>query len=98
MSLNKEKFIHDILKPIGFSKGYVLWMSFLTILLFLCLYAYYIQLKVGLGVTGLRDYISWGMYIANFVFFVATSLIGMLISAVLGLTKNTWANPLTRIA
>ena len=39
----------------------------------------------GLGVTGLRDYISWGMYISNFVFFVASSLIGMLISAVLGL-------------
>jgi molybdopterin-containing oxidoreductase family membrane subunit len=38
------------------------------------------------------------MYISNFVFFVATSLIGMLISAVLGLTGVKWASPLARIA
>ena len=42
---------------------------------------YYIQLDKGLIVTGMRDYVSWGMYISNFVFFVATSLVGMLISA-----------------
>ncbi|HET7734058.1 MAG TPA: NrfD/PsrC family molybdoenzyme membrane anchor subunit, partial [Paludibacter sp.] len=41
---------------------------------------------------------SWGMYISNFVFFVATSLIGMLISAVLGLSGQKWAAPLARIA
>jgi len=38
------------------------------------------------------------MYISNFVFFVATSLIGMLISAVLGLSGVKWASPLARIA
>jgi molybdopterin-containing oxidoreductase family membrane subunit len=38
------------------------------------------------------------MYISNFVFFVATSLIGMLISAVLGLSGQKWATPLARIA
>ena len=38
-------------------------------LLFVCMYAYYIQLDKGLIVTGLRDYVSWGMYISNFVFF-----------------------------
>jgi len=32
------------------------------------------------------------------VFFVATSLIGMLISAVLGLSGAKWASPLARIA
>jgi len=51
-----------------------------------------------LAVTGLGDYVSWGMYISNFVFFVATSLIGMLISAVLGLSAQKWAAPLARIA
>jgi molybdopterin-containing oxidoreductase family membrane subunit len=49
-------------------------------------------------VTGLGDYVSWGLYISNFVFFVATSLIGMLISAVLGLSGQKWASPLARIA
>ena len=52
----------------------------------------------GLGVTGLRDVTSWGMYIANFVFFVATSLVGMLISSVLGLAGAKWIKPIARIA
>jgi molybdopterin-containing oxidoreductase family membrane subunit len=38
------------------------------------------------------------MYIANFVFFVATSLVGMLISAVLGMSGAKWVTPITRIA
>lgn len=98
MNVANEKMVHDLLKPIGYGKGFLIWMSFLTVALIACLYAYTIQLKVGLGVTGLRDYVSWGIYIANFVFFVATSLIGMLISAVLGLTQIKWASPLARIA
>jgi Ni/Fe-hydrogenase subunit HybB-like protein len=49
-------------------------------------------------VTGLRDYVSWGMYIANFIFFVATSLVGMLISSVLGLIGYKWVKPIARIA
>jgi len=38
------------------------------------------------------------MYIANFVFFVATSLVGMLISSVLGLAGAKWIIPIGRIA
>lgn len=88
----------DLLKPIRITKPFMLWMGFLSVSLIVCLYAYYLQLRDGLVVTGLRDYVSWGMYIANFVFFVATSLVGMLISAVLGLSKQKWAAPLARIA
>jgi len=64
----------------------------------ICLFAYTVQLRKGLSVTGLRDYTSWGMYIANFVFFVATSLVGMLISSVLGLIGVKWIKPIARIA
>ena len=73
-------------------------MALLIIALAACFYAYTLQLRNGLGVTGMRDYVSWGMYIANFVFFVATSLVGMLISAVLGLSGAKWAAPIARIA
>lgn len=73
-------------------------MGVLTVSLIICLGAYVKQLNDGLVVTGLRDYVSWGMYISNFVFFVATSLIGMLISAVLGLSGQKWSAPLARIA
>ena len=70
----------------------------LIIGLCLCLYAYTLQLRFGLGVAGIRDYVSWGLYLANFVFFVATSLIGMLISGVLGLIGIKWITPIARIA
>ncbi len=88
----------DILKNVRINTGFLLWMGFLGTLLVVCLYAYTIQLREGLGVTGLRDVTSWGMYIANFVFFVATSLCGMLISSVLGLIGYKWVKPISRIA
>jgi molybdopterin-containing oxidoreductase family membrane subunit len=46
----------------------------------------------------MRDYVSWGMYIANFVFFVAVSLIGFLISSALTLLKISWSKPISRVA
>ena len=88
----------DILRPVGITQGFIIWMGFLGISLLACMYAYYIQFDKGLIVTGLRDYTSWGMYIANFVFFVATSLVGMLISSVLGLIGFKWVKPIARIA
>ena len=97
-SSKSEKIITDLLRPIRMNKSFIIWMGFLGVSLVICLYAYALQLDEGLSVSGLRDYVSWGMYIANFVFFVATSLIGMLISAVLGLSGAKWASPLARIA
>jgi Ni/Fe-hydrogenase subunit HybB-like protein len=88
----------DILTNVRINKSFILWMGFLFTLLAVCLYAYSIQLGKGLGVTGMRDFTSWGIYIANFVFFVATSLVGMLISSVLGLTGASWVKPIARIA
>lgn len=75
-----------------------IWVSFLVIVLLAAFYAYYQQLTKGLIVTDMRDYALWGVYISNFVFFVAVSLVGSLISAVLTLTKQKWSIPLTRIA
>jgi Ni/Fe-hydrogenase subunit HybB-like protein len=88
----------DILRNVRINRGFMLWMGFLSVALAACLYAYSIQLRDGLGVTGLRDVTSWGMYISNFVFFVATSLVGMLISSVLGLAGFKWVKPIARIA
>lgn len=98
-NLNIEHLIDVACKPVNFrNKSFLIWMGFLGIALLVCFYAYVIQLKDGLGVTGLRDYVSWGVYISNFVFFVASSLIGMLISSVLGLIGYKWITPITRIA
>jgi Ni/Fe-hydrogenase subunit HybB-like protein len=93
-----DKIASDILRPIGMNIKFHAWMGILSLALLFCLYQYTLQLKNGLIETGLRDYVSWGMYIANFVFFVASSLIGMLISAVLGLIGYQWIKPIARIA
>jgi molybdopterin-containing oxidoreductase family membrane subunit len=46
----------------------------------------------------MRDYALWGIYISNFVFFVATSFVGSVTVAVLRLTNNNWRTPIVRIA
>jgi len=93
-----DRIAADILRPVGIDRNFLIWMASLTMLLLVCMYAYYIQIDKGLIVTGLRDYVSWGMYISNFVFFVATSLVGMLISASLGMMGYKWVKPIGRIA
>ena len=101
IKINKEKLnkiATDVLKPVGFNNAFINWMLFLTMALVACIYAYVIQYNKGLIVTGMRDTVSWGMYIANFVFFVATALVGMLISGVIGLLGYQWIKPITRIA
>jgi len=74
------------------------WFFILIMFAGVGLWGWIIQIDKGLGVTGMRDYISWGLYIANFVFFVAVSLVGLLISSVLQLLKISWAKPVTRAA
>ena len=88
----------DLLSNVNWSPASKLWLGGLTAAFLVCLYFYYLQIRDGLDVTGLTDYVSWGIYISNFVFFVATSLIGMLITSVLGLIGIQWVKPISRIA
>jgi molybdopterin-containing oxidoreductase family membrane subunit len=92
-----DKIITD-LYPKKFGKGGLLWTFLLLIICAIGAYAYYRQLRYGLTVTAMRDYVSWGIYISNFVFFVAISLVGSLITAVLRLSNAQWSTPLTRIS
>jgi Ni/Fe-hydrogenase subunit HybB-like protein len=95
--LAKQKIIKDLL-PQKFGKQGQIWVAGLIVLCIIGVVAYIRQLSKGLVVTGMRDYVSWGIYISNFVFFVAISLVGSLITAVLRLTDVHWSTPLTRIA
>ncbi|MEN9701762.1 MAG: hypothetical protein RIR55_1088 [Bacteroidota bacterium] len=95
--LAENKIVQDLL-PQKFGKQGQIWVVCLLAVCGLGFYAYCRQLYYGLGVTALRDYASWGIYISNFVFFVAISLVGSLITAVLRLTDVHWSTPLTRIA
>jgi molybdopterin-containing oxidoreductase family membrane subunit len=80
------------------SLKYKVWIAFLLLIIAFGMFGYYRQLKYGLIVTAMRDYTSWGIYISNFVFFVAISLVGSLFSSILKLNKNEWAKPLTRVS
>lgn len=92
-----EQITRDLL-PQKFGKRGMIWTAVLILFCVIGAIAYIRQLKYGLVVTNMRDYASWGIYISNFVFFVAISLVGSLITAIFRLANVQWATPLTRIA
>ena len=92
-----DQIIRDLL-PRKFERRGMIWTGILVLICLFGAYAYYRQLKFGLVVTNMRDYVSWGIYISNFVFFVAISLVGSLITAIFRLANVKWSTPLTRIA
>lgn len=93
----KEQIINDLI-PKKFNKIEIIWTSILVVIIILGVVAYIDQIIYGLEVTNLNDYALWGIYISNFVFFVATSFVGSAAVAILRLTHNTWRTPLVRIA
>ncbi len=94
---NYDTLIKD-LAPKKFGKRGAIWVSFLIVIIILGIIAYIDQVIKGQVVTNMRDYALWGIYISNFVFFVATSFVGSVTVAILRLTNNTWRTPLVRIA
>src|SRR5665647_1383014 len=76
----------------------LIWIGCLLMVMGWGLYCYIHQLRSGLGVTAMRDYVSWGLYISTFVFFIGLSHSGTLVSAILRITKQEWRRPITRSA
>ncbi|RMH73125.1 MAG: polysulfide reductase [Gemmatimonadetes bacterium] len=67
-------FIKDaVISVTSGSLKYHIWMAFLTFLMLCGAYAYSIQIKNGLIVTGMSDGVSWGLYISNFTFLVGVA-------------------------
>ncbi|HJP39450.1 MAG TPA: NrfD/PsrC family molybdoenzyme membrane anchor subunit [Gammaproteobacteria bacterium] len=56
----------------GGSKFYT-WLGFLFLFVLAWAYGNYQQLTQGMIVTGLTDQVSWGLYLANFVFLVGVA-------------------------
>ena len=61
-------------------------------------FAYYLQVRYGLGGTGLNRPEYWGIYIICFVFFIGISHAGTLISAILRVSQAEWRVSITRSA
>lgn len=80
------------------SKTEYVWISFLLLLIGWGFVALYFQVVEGHAVTGMRDYVVWGIYIANFIFFIGISYAGAVISGILYLLNVRWRTPIIRIA
>jgi molybdopterin-containing oxidoreductase family membrane subunit len=99
VSSQHERLERTALAPIlNTSWRYWAWVAFLVAVIAWGIYAYSVQLRDGLVVTGMRDRISWGLYIVTFVFFIGISHAGTLISAILRVTQARWRTPVTRMA
>lgn len=94
-----EQIQEDAFRPVRHHRfaGKV-WIRIVVLIGIVGLFSYITQLRDGLGITAMRDYSAWGIYIGHFVFLVAVSLVGSIITAILKLMNITWATPITRIA
>ena len=81
-----------------FTKKDWAWTTVLILIIIWGSYALYKQIAEGHGVTGMRDHVVWGLYIANFIFFIGISYAGAIISALLHFSKLEWGKPIIRIA
>jgi Ni/Fe-hydrogenase subunit HybB-like protein len=60
-------------KALTGSRKYWTWILCLSAIVFLGFLAYLRQLDVGLGITGMSRDVTWGIYIAQFTFFVGVA-------------------------
>jgi Ni/Fe-hydrogenase subunit HybB-like protein len=94
-----DKIFHDLTRSLRVKDELSrFWLFILIMFCIVGIWAWGYQISEGLGITGMRDFVSWAMYISNFVFFVAVSLIGLLISSIMHLLKIHWAQPISRVA
>ena len=56
------------------------------------------MINKGMGLTGLNRPVMWGFFIVNFVFWIGISHAGVMLSAILRLSKAEWRRPATRAA
>ena len=60
-------------KAVVGSRRYWIWMGCLGAVILAGFLCYLLQLKEGLGITGMSRDVSWGLYIAQFTFFVGVA-------------------------
>lgn len=95
VSISINDFVHNLEKP---SKKWYLGVGVLTVIALFGMYALLRQFMEGQIITGMRDNVVWGIYTANFVFFMGLSYAGALISSISQLLRIKWTKPIVRIA
>lgn len=74
------------------------WFIILIAGFMIGLFGLYTQIVKGHIVTGMRDYVVWGVYIVNFIFFMGLSYAGALVAGSLHLMQTNWRKPIMRMA
>lgn len=101
MELNKyQQELFDYQRPVIEKFGRRAWGWTIFYLLWIGVggYALYLQVVKGHEITGMRDNVVWGLYIANFIFFIGISYAGAVISGILHILNVEWRKPIIRIA
>ncbi|MBM2824549.1 MAG: hypothetical protein HW402_213 [Dehalococcoidales bacterium] len=90
----------DLLRPmLHTGPSFYVMVTLLLVLIGWFGYAWYVQLTRGLGVTAMRTPVGavWGVYIANFVFFVGLAHGGIAVAAAIRLFNLKKYAPLARM-
>lgn len=90
---------YKILRPLRYtSHEFYVFVASLIFVTLLAVYAYFLQLSKGMGITGLNDITIWGLYIVNFIFFIGISHAGIAISAAVRIMRLDKYQPIARMA
>ncbi|MEW6533690.1 MAG: sulfate reduction electron transfer complex DsrMKJOP subunit DsrP [Thermodesulfobacteriota bacterium] len=79
MTAQLERTLETVRQTLEGGKSYRIWLICLAALIVVGLVAYFRQLHVGLITTAMRDQVSWGFYISNFIFLVGVAAAAVLL-------------------
>ena len=77
--------------------GLLVWYGVLVLLIAFGLAAWIYELETGLAATGMRDVVSWGMYIFTFAFFIGLSAGGLIMASSAEVFGVNALKPLSRL-
>ena len=73
-------FVKDVITwSLSGGLAFQIYLCILAALMVLGVYAYFVQISMGLAATNMSDIVSWGFYIANFTFLVGVAAAAVMI-------------------
>lgn len=99
LSKSQNEILHTLRPSITtFGKPTLIWIFSLLVCIAFGMYALFLQITKGHIVTGMRDNVVWGLFIANFIFLIGISYAGAILTALLCLLNVSWRKPILRIS
>lgn len=96
MALGTES--RTVRPPIWHNLPLTLWMAGLLAVFAYGVWAWTHQMSEGLALTGMRDVVTWGLYVTFFMFFVGLSAGGLIVASAASIFGVERLKPLSRLA